>query len=76
MPFINVKMYPGRSEEKRRKLALALGDTAMEVLGTRAEAFVIAVEEVAKEDWHDKVSVPEVDGNPNVIVKNKPREEW
>ena len=48
----------------------------MELLGAPAEAFVIAVQEVAKEDWHDQVSVPEVNGNPNVIIKNQPREEW
>ena len=76
MPFINVKMFPGRTQEEREKLAVALGDRAMELLGAPAEAFVIAVQEVAKEDWHDQVSVPEVNGNPNVIIKNQPREEW
>ena len=76
MPFINVKMFPGRTQEEREKLAVALGDRAMELLGAPAEAFVIAVQEVAKEDWHDQVSVPEVKGNPNVIIKNQPREEW
>ena len=62
---------PGRTGK-----AVALGDRAMELLGAPAEAFVIAVQEVAKEDWHDQVSVPEVNGNPNVIIKNQPREEW
>ena len=76
MPFINVKMFPGRTQEEREKLAVALGDRAMELLCAPAEAFVIAVQEVAKEDWHDQVSVPEVNGNPNVIIKNQPREEW
>lgn len=76
MPFINVKMFPGRTQEEREKLAVALGDCAMELLGAHAEAFVVAVEEVNKEDWHHKVSVPEVNGNPNVIIKNQPREEW
>ena len=76
MPFINVKMFAGRTQEEREKLAVALGDRAMELLGAPAEAFVIAVQEVAKEDWHDQVSVPEVNGNPNVIIKNQPREEW
>ena len=76
MPFINVKMFPGRTQEERETLAVALGDRAMELLGAPAEAFVIAVQEVAKEDWHDQVSVPEVNGNPNVIIKNQPREEW
>lgn len=76
MPFINIKMFPGRSEAQRRDLALKVGDAAMEALGIHAEAFVIAVEEVAREEWNEKVSIPEVDGNPNVIIKNKPREEW
>ena len=33
MPFINVKMFPGRTQEEREKLAVALGDRAMERLG-------------------------------------------
>ena len=51
MPHINVKMFPGRDDEKKKDLADKLLQCAQEALGCPAEALSVSVEDVAPEDW-------------------------
>ena len=61
MPHINVKMFPGRDDEKKKDLADKLLQCAQEVLGCPAEALSVSVEDVAPEDWNRDVGekIPE-----------------
>lgn len=55
MPHITVQMYPGRDEKLKKELAEKLAKTASEVLERELEHFSVSVEDVAQEEWKDKV---------------------
>jgi 4-oxalocrotonate tautomerase len=55
MPHIIVKLYPGRSEESKRSLAQKINQAVVESLDIPDDVISIAVEEIAKESWDEKV---------------------
>ena len=56
MPFIDVKMFPGRDEKVKKAFAEKLIDSASAELGTPKEAFSVAITEVKPEDWNAEVA--------------------
>jgi len=69
MPHIVVKMFPGRTPEQKAELAQALTKTMMETLGTPEPAISVAIEDVEKGDWMEKVAKPEISGKSETIYK-------
>lgn len=61
MPHIDVKMFPGRSEEIKKNLAEKLRETAAKELGIDEAVLSVSVGDVEKENWNKEVaeSVPE-----------------
>lgn len=61
MPHITVKMYPGRNEEIKKRLALALQKTMVEELGCPEGAVSVSVGDVEKDNWDKEVmeGIPE-----------------
>ena len=60
MPYINLKMYPGRTEEQKREVARRIVQAVMEVCNVSdATQCPVVIEEVAREDWETAV-VPEI----------------
>ncbi len=51
MPLLRVEMWPGRSQEAKRKLAGELTDVIVENFGCPRQAVTIIFTEVPKEDW-------------------------
>ena len=51
MPFINVKMLDGRSEEQKRELVKAITDAMVNICGAEPESTMVVIENVAREDW-------------------------
>jgi 4-oxalocrotonate tautomerase len=60
MPHIVVKLYPGRSEQEKDRLALEITDSVMSVLHYGAEAVSVGFEEVGSQEWKDKVYIPDI----------------
>lgn len=61
MPYVNVKMYPGRSDEQKRELAERVVQALMEVCGVQdRSACAVVVEEVTPEDYA-AAAVPEIE---------------
>jgi 4-oxalocrotonate tautomerase len=69
MPHVIVKLYPGRSEADKARLAEALARTVQEVLGSRETSLSVAIEDVAPEDWAEQVYRPEILEKPGQIYK-------
>jgi 4-oxalocrotonate tautomerase len=69
MPHIVVKMFPGRTPEQKASLADALTKAMIANLGTPESAVSVAVEDIEKADWMDKVAKPEIAGKPATIFK-------
>jgi len=55
MPHITVSMFPGRTEEQKKKIAQALKRTMTGELGFPEEVVSVSIEDLAKEKFVDTV---------------------
>ncbi len=60
MPHVIVKLWPGKSEEQKQRLADRIAEDVMEVLGYGAESVSVAMEEVPASEWAEKVYRPDI----------------
>lgn len=60
MPYIDVKCYP-RPEEKINLIVEKINQVLIDEWGCPQHTISISLEQVAPEEWHDKVEVPEMD---------------
>ncbi len=69
MPHIIVKLGPGRTEKIKKNLAEKIAVTVAEELKVDIGDVSVALEEVLREDWGDKVYKAEIKDNPNLYHK-------
>ena len=69
MPHVIVKLWPGKSEKQKAKLAEEITRAVMTVLNYGEESVSVAMEEVEPSAWMDKVYKPEILGKPALIYK-------
>jgi len=69
MPHVLVKLYRGRSEQQKARLAAALTKAVTDVLGCGDDAVSVAIEDVAPQDWADQVYAPDIIGKPKTLYK-------
>ncbi len=55
MPHVEIKCYPGRSEEQKTRCAEEVTKAIAETMGCDASSVSIAISEIGKEDWKEKV---------------------
>lgn len=67
MPHIAVKLWPGHSEEEKRRLAETLADDAARVLGAERGWFSVTVEDVDSARWDRDVVQPEIVAKRGVL---------
>lgn len=60
MPHIVVKLWTGKSEVQKKKLADELTKTAMSVIGYGEESFSVVIEDIAPSEWKEKVYQPDI----------------
>lgn len=60
MPHVIVKLWPGRSEADKTRLADLIVRDVVEVIGCREEVVTVGIEEIAREDWPQKVFEPDI----------------
>ena len=65
MPHVEIKCYPGRTEEVKAKCAEAVTKAISETMGCDASSVSVAIKEINKEDWKasvwDTKIAPEMD---------------
>ena len=69
MPHVIVKLWPGKSEEQKTKLAEEITKAVMTVLNYGEESVSVAMEEVRADDWADMVYKPDILDKPKLIYK-------
>lgn len=69
MPHVNVRMYAGRSEEDKQRLAQAIGQALIQTLGSSERSISVAIEDVAPDDWMAEVYEPEITGKADRLYK-------
>jgi len=60
MPHVIVKLWPGKSEQQKRRLAAAIAKNVASVLNYGDESVSVALEEVAAAEWGEKVYRPDI----------------
>ena len=69
MPHVTVKMWPGKSERQKARMAEAVTKAVMSSLGYGEESVSVSVEEVAPGDWTEKVYKPDIINGPGKLYK-------
>lgn len=69
MPHVIVKLWPGKSEQQKTRLAEAITKDIMEILHYGEESVSVAMEEVNSQDWVEKVYKPEVKNKWDKLYK-------
>ncbi len=60
MPHVIVKLYPGRSEEQKIKLADEIVKDVVAIAKCDEKSVSVAFDEIEKEDWAKKVYKPDI----------------
>ena len=60
MPHVIVKLWPGKSEQQKTRLAAAITKDVMDVLQESDESVSVAFEEIKAQDWVKIVYKPNI----------------
>ena len=69
MPHVIVKLWPGKSEQQKTRLAGKITKDVMDVLNYGDESVSVAFEEIPAKDWAEKVFKPDIVARPDRIYK-------
>lgn len=69
MPQVIVKLWPGKSEHQKKRLAEELTKAVMVNLNYGEESVSVGIEEIKPQQWTEKVYEPYILGNPETIYK-------
>ena len=69
MPQVTVKLWPGRSEQTKQRLADAIVKDVVNIVGCGEESVSVAIEEVDPKDWKEKVYDPLIRRKMDTLYK-------
>ena len=69
MPHVIVKLWPGKSEKQKARLAEAIAKNVMDVLSYGEESVSVSMEEIEARDWAEKVYKPDIMNKPDQLYK-------
>lgn len=68
-PHVIVKLYPGRSEQQKVRLAEEIVKVVVAVIRCSEDSVSVAIEEINPEDWKEKVYKPDILNAPGKLYK-------
>jgi 4-oxalocrotonate tautomerase len=69
MPHVVVKLWPGKSEQQKTRLAEEIAKDVMSILNYGEESVSVSFEEVKSQDWAEKVYKPDIQDNWDKLYK-------
>jgi 4-oxalocrotonate tautomerase len=60
MPHVIVKLYPGRTEEQKKRLADEIVRDVVDIAKCAEKSVSVAIVEVAADEWTEKVYKPDI----------------
>ena len=69
MPHVIVKLWPGKSENQKTRLAEAITKDVMEILHYGDESVSVSMEEVKSQDWLEQVDKPDIQNKGDKLYK-------
>ena len=76
MPHISIKLYPGRSEQQKVRLAEQIVKDVISLLESSEDSISVAIEEINPEDWVETVYKPEILNAPEKLYKSQAITHW
>jgi 4-oxalocrotonate tautomerase len=69
MPHVIVRLWPGKSEAQKARLAEKIARDVMEVLNYGEESVSVAMEEIKSSDWARQVFESDIKGKWDKLYK-------
>jgi 4-oxalocrotonate tautomerase len=69
MPHVIVKLWPGRTDEQKRRLAEEITKDVVEIVHCEEKVVSVAFEEVEREEWAEKVYRPDILNQEDKLYK-------
>jgi 4-oxalocrotonate tautomerase len=69
MPHVIVKLWPGKSEEQKQRLADRIANDVMTVLNYGEDSVSVAMEEIGADEWAEKVYKSDIVRHPERLYK-------
>ncbi len=69
MPHVEIKCYPGRTEEQKQRCAEKIAEDLVEILGCSMASVSIAIKEIPENEWKEKVWDVEIAPNEESLYK-------
>ncbi|TPW29107.1 4-oxalocrotonate tautomerase [Martelella alba] len=69
MPHVQLKLFAGRTDEQKQKIADLLTKAVMEGAGCSEKAVSVAIEEFSPEEWPEKVYRPDILESAETLYK-------
>jgi 4-oxalocrotonate tautomerase len=69
MPHVIIKLYPGRSEEQKTKLANEIVKDVVAIAKCEEKSVSVAFEEIKREEWAEKVYRTDILDKENSLYK-------
>ena len=69
MPHVIVKLWPGKSEAQKQRLADKITKDVMETFHYGEESVSVAMEEVNSKDWAEEVYKPDILAKQDKLYK-------
>lgn len=69
MPHVIVKLWTGKSDQQKKRLAEEITKAVMTTLNYGEESVSVAMEEIAPKDWTEKVYKPDILAKPETLYK-------
>jgi 4-oxalocrotonate tautomerase len=69
MPHVSVMLWPGRSEEDKKRLAEAITEDVVRITGASPASVSVSIEDVPSDEWKERVYDPEVRDKADLLYK-------
>jgi len=70
MPHVIVKLWPGKSEQQKKKLADEITKAVISTLHYGEESVSVGIEEIKAKDWTEQVYKPDILAKRDTIYKD------
>jgi 4-oxalocrotonate tautomerase len=68
-PHVIVKLWPGKSEQQKARLAQAITKDVITVLHYGDESVSVAIKEIDADEWAEKVYRPDIEQKSDTLYK-------
>ncbi|NLO82329.1 MAG: 4-oxalocrotonate tautomerase [Clostridiales bacterium] len=69
MPHVEIKCFPGRTEEQKKKCADKIAEDLVDILGCDLSSVSVVIREIPKEEWKEKVWDVDIVPNEKCMYK-------